>query len=178
MGKRHALASGSHSRAVALPGIVTPVSLTLPKNLPWADYPRTGQLLGRIGRGVQWWIGDFLVQGQRMYGEKFAQGAEALEYDAKTLTNLAWVAERVASSRRRAGLSFAHHAEVAALEALEQETWLARAETEGWTRHQLRKALKGENTPEDTPEPCKTHHCRDCQATWEESHPQREHQGA
>ena len=167
MGKKRALAAVSPTRAVALPGVVTPVSLTLPPHLPWADYPRTGQLLGRIGRGVQFWIGDFLVQGQRMYGEKFAQGAEALEYDAKTLTNLAWVAERVAPARRRETLSFAHHAEVAALEPKEQETWLARAEKEGWTRHQLRKALKGEQAPEETPEPCQIHRCKDCAATWE-----------
>ena len=166
MGKKHALAPVSHSESVALPGIVTPVSLTLPKHLPWADYPRTGQLLGRIGRGVQFWKGDFLVQGQHLYGEKFAQGAEALGDDPKTLVNLAWVAERVAPARRRAGLSFSHHAEVAALEPKEQDTWLARAETEGWTRGQLRKALKGERAPEDTPEPCAVHHCKNCEATW------------
>lgn len=39
-------------------------------------------------------------------------------------------------------MSFAHHSEVAALTESEQETWLERAELLGWSRNELRTALR------------------------------------
>jgi N6-adenosine-specific RNA methylase IME4 len=52
------------------------------------------------------------------------------------------VASRVETSRRREVLSWSHHKEVAALEPAEQDAWLDRAEAEGWTRMDLRSAIK------------------------------------
>jgi hypothetical protein len=45
--------------------------------------------------------------------------------------NMAYVAGRFAPERRRAELSFSHHAEVAALAPDEQEEWLDRAQASG-----------------------------------------------
>ena len=59
----------------------------------------------------------------------------------QTLRNLAWVARSFETSRRRDSLSFAHHAEVAALPQAEQELWLNRAERLGWSRNELRRQL-------------------------------------
>jgi hypothetical protein len=44
-------------------------------------------------------------------------------------------------SRRRATLSFQHHAEVAALPEPDRELWLRRAERERWSRNELRRQL-------------------------------------
>ena len=51
-----------------------------------------------------------------------------LQLDYQTLRNYAWVARRFPAGRRRAGVSFAHHAEVARLPEPEQDYWLRRAE--------------------------------------------------
>ena len=58
--------------------------------------------------------------------------------------NMAYVAGRFDVARRRPGLSFSHHAEVASLPPEEQEIWLDRAEVGGLSvravRHELREA--------------------------------------
>lgn len=65
--------------------------------------------------------------------------ATGLEY--QTLRNYAWVARSFAPGRRRERLSFGHHAEVAALAAVEQDLWLRRAEARGWSRNELRRQV-------------------------------------
>src|SRR6185437_1157814 len=47
-------------------------------------------------------------------------------------------------SRRRDTLSFQHHAEVAPLSPELQDEWLERAESEGWSRGELRRRLRAE----------------------------------
>jgi hypothetical protein len=62
--------------------------------------------------------------------------------DYQTLRNYAWVARRFNLSRRRDALSFAHHAEVAALPDPEQDYWLRKAESESWSRNKLRREVR------------------------------------
>ena len=62
--------------------------------------------------------------------------------DYQTLRNYLWVATHVALSRRRDALSFQHHAEVAALEAEEQDRWLSTAAGLKWSRNELRRQLR------------------------------------
>jgi hypothetical protein len=56
--------------------------------------------------------------------------------------NMASVAGRFEVSRRRGGLSFSHHAEVAGLPAEEQELWLDRAEVARLSVRSLRSELR------------------------------------
>src|SRR5262249_47041920 len=67
---------------------------------------------------------------------------EATGFEYQTLRNYAWVAGRFPARRRRPGLSFGHHAEVAALDELDQETWLVRSTANAWTRAELRRQLR------------------------------------
>lgn len=131
--------------ALPLPGTVTTTSLTLTGQLPFKRYLETAALLGKIGHGVQWWLGDLLVYGDKAYGEKYAQAEAETGFDPGTLANITSVCDRVEPSRRRAALSFAHHVEVAKLTPDEQTRWLEVAEKKGWTRAELRRALKGES---------------------------------
>jgi hypothetical protein len=126
-----------------LPGTVTVTSLTLKGDLSYEEWERSCKLVGRVGRGVQWWVADLVMYGEKKFGERMAQGVEAMGYDARTLTNIAWVAERIEPARRRAELSFGHHQVVAALDAKpDQDTWLEKAIKKGWTRAELRQAMK------------------------------------
>lgn len=126
-----------------LPGTVTVTSLTLKGDLSYEEWESSCKLIGRVGRGVQWWVADLVMYGEKKFGERMAQGVEAMGYDPKTLSNVAWVSERIEPSRRRKECSFGHHQAVAALDDKKtQDLWLAKAIAMGWTRAELRAALK------------------------------------
>jgi hypothetical protein len=63
-------------------------------------------------------------------------------YDAQSLMNMAYVASRFEPDRRRPGLSFSHHAELAGLPPEDQELWLDRAEAGGLSVRALRIELR------------------------------------
>jgi hypothetical protein len=60
----------------------------------------------------------------------------------QSLMNMAYVASRFEVSRRRPGLSFSHHAELAGLAPEDQELWLDRAEAGGLSVRKLRSELR------------------------------------
>jgi hypothetical protein len=101
-----------------------------------------GRRLGAIGRGVGWWIGDWLRFGNARYGEKYVKAARITGYDVQTLMNMVYVASSVEPSRRRERLSWSHHAEVAALPPEEQSEWLDRVEECRLSVHDLRMLLR------------------------------------
>lgn len=131
------------SGALALPGQITDVSLSLKRGLSAKEYGRVFSLLGRIGRGHPWWIGDALLACEKDHGETYAQHAEIMGLEARTLVNVAHICERIEPARRRAELSFGHHQVVAALESLsDQDRWLEKAATKHWTRAEFRREMK------------------------------------
>jgi hypothetical protein len=100
-----------------------------------------GRRVARVSNASCWWLGDWLNFGRRMYPQRYRAACDATSLDYQTLRNYAWVAGRVSVSRRRDTLSFQHHAEVAALAGPEQDLWLRRAETYGWSRNELRRQV-------------------------------------
>ena len=99
-------------------------------------------MLGRIHKATAFWIGDWINYGEAAYGEMYAQAVDDLGLDPQTLMNYASVCRRVAGGRRRSGISFSHHAEVASLDPEEQTHWLDQAEAERWSRSELRLRLR------------------------------------
>lgn len=125
-------------------GALTPTRLDLPPETRFTTYEALGSFLGRVKRSSSWWIGDWLNFGEGVYGEKYAQAVTATGLDEQTLMNYAYVCRSVAPSRRREALPFGVHAEVAPLDPAEQTAWLDRAEEQGWTRADLRAAMREE----------------------------------
>ena len=109
--------------------------------LTFDEWISAGRQISRISTATAWWVGDWLVYGERSYGSRYRAALEVTSFDYKTLRNYAWVARRFPLSRRRDALSFQHHAEVAALSEPEQDLWLDRAEASHWTRNELRRQL-------------------------------------
>jgi len=107
----------------------------------WAE---AGRRLGAIGRGVGWWIGDWLYYGNCRFGERYARAKQITGYDVQTLMNMTYVASRFDASRRRELLSFSHHAELAALDRESQDRWLERAEAKRLSVRCLREELRRE----------------------------------
>ncbi|MYW02375.1 LmbU [Streptomyces sp. SID3343] len=96
----------------------------------------------RIADSSAWCLGDWLVYGQERYADRYQTGVEAAGLDYQTLRNYAWVARHFELGRRRETLSFGHHAEVASLPPAQADTWLDRAEQQGWSRNRLRLRLR------------------------------------
>ncbi len=110
-----------------------------PTYTEWED---CGKFLKQADKAVQFWIGDWLNFGEKKYGETYTQALEATDYNYGTLRDSKWVSSRIELSRRRDNLEFSMHREVAPLDPDEQDFWLDRAEEFGWTRSDLRHALR------------------------------------
>ncbi|WP_409462153.1 LmbU family transcriptional regulator [Amycolatopsis sp. GA6-003] len=141
--------NGSGSRTafgVALPGLAvtaSPVGLRFEAELSLPSWCRLGSHVTQLGTAAAWWIGDWLVYGQDRYKDRYRLSMSEHSLDYQTLRNYAWVSRHVHLSRRRRGLSFQHHAEVARLPAEQQTRWLLAAEERGWSRNTLRDQLRG-----------------------------------
>jgi len=122
----------------------TPSALRLRGDITFDEWLAMGRRLSRITNASPWWLGDWLVYGQHAYGDRYASAIEVTGLNYQTLRNYAWVARRFIMSRRRDTLSFQHHAEVAALQEPDQELWLQRAVTFGWSKAALRRNLVAE----------------------------------
>lgn len=120
---------------------VTATSWTPTADLSFEEWCEAGQRLGQMAEAIQWWIGDWLNYGSTTYGEKYLKALDATGYDYGSLRNMASIAGEFDLSRRRDNLSWSHHADVASLDPIQQESYLDQAEAHGWSRQQLRSAL-------------------------------------
>jgi hypothetical protein len=121
---------------------LTPTSWAAGCELGVSEWVEQGRCLGAIGRGSAWWIGDWVRYGSRRYGDKYTAASQVTGYDVQSLMNMSYVASRFDASRRRPGLSFSHHAELAGLAPEDQELWLDRAEAGALSVRQLRIELR------------------------------------
>jgi hypothetical protein len=117
---------------------LTSVAWSPGSDLPYEEWLRVGGRLGVAGRSAGWWLGDWLRYGTARYGTKYTAALRVTGYDRQTLMNMVYVATRFDASRRRESLSWSHHAELAGLEAAEQDQWLERACADRLTVRELR----------------------------------------
>lgn len=95
-----------------------------------------------IGDSARWWLGDLLLFGESRYGEEYAQALHAARLSERQLNRYRYVCQQIARSRRRENLPFSYHEEVSGLEPADQDALLRRAESEGWSREELREARR------------------------------------
>jgi hypothetical protein len=122
----------------------TRTALCLREGLSYDEWAQVGRSVQRVNEASAWWVGDWLIYGRDAFGDRYRKAIDATGFDYQTLRNYAWVAARFELSRRRDKLSFGHHAEVASLEAEEQDGWLDRASVHGWSRNELRRRIRAE----------------------------------
>jgi hypothetical protein len=117
--------------------------------LSYDEWEELGEHLLSVANSSAWWVGDWLLFGQRVYADRYERAVKRTGFDYQTLRNYAWVASSFDPSRRQDTLSFSHHAEVAALEPDDQDAWLRRALVNGWSRNRLRSELRRRRTGEE-----------------------------
>jgi len=133
--------------ALEASGAITNTSLTLPPHIPYSQCEALAAMFGQLHRTSAWLIGDLLNHIERVYGETYAQAAEVTGLSKGALMNYTSVCSHIPRSRRRATVPFSTHMEVAYLDPPEQERWLKEADTNKWTKEELRAARKKEENP-------------------------------
>lgn len=90
----------------------------------------------------QWYLGDWLNEGERAFGEKYSQALDSTEFAMQTLKNAAWVCAGIPHEvRRTRQLSFTHHKLVVKLDITDQNHYLQMAVDNEWTAAELREQL-------------------------------------
>lgn len=118
--------------------------LELRLGLSYNAWLNVGSRIARISNASAWWLGDWVIYGEQSYGMRYRAALRATALDYQTLRNYAWVARAFEPFRRRSGVSFQHHAEVAALPQADQDLWLERAERLQWSRNELRRRMRAD----------------------------------
>lgn len=145
------------------PYTMTETQLVLPPDLPYEEWVEIGERFNRVGKSLQWLIGDWLNFGENTYPDMYSQAIELTGYSKQSLQNMKWVASRIHPSHRRESVHWSLHAEVAALPPSEQTYWLECADVERWTKRQMRDAIH----PDDLDHVFGTLECPNCGHRWE-----------
>jgi hypothetical protein len=120
----------------------TRTSLVLPEDLAIDTWRDIGEQIFTVSQSSVWWLGDWIVFGERRYPDRYKRAIRSTSLDYQTLRNYAWAARRFPPARRKARLSLQHHIEVAALPPDEQDHWLGLAERLRWSRDELRRQMR------------------------------------
>ncbi|MCX4820179.1 LmbU family transcriptional regulator [Streptomyces sp. NBC_01142] len=137
--------------AVDLSASTERTRLRLPEDLPLENWCRIGDQILAVSDSSAWWIGDWLVFGQRKYRDRYQRAMKETLLDYQTLRNYAWVARKFIPQRRRENLTFQHHMEVASLPDDQQDHWLDFAARLKWSKSELRRQIKASSAPDEPP---------------------------
>lgn len=102
------------------------LSLEVAADVPFEEWLAIGTREVRNRDFSSWRLGDWWRHGQRIYGQR-SRIVERDDWDGpplQTLMDFGYVAGKFETSRRREGLSFKHHREVAALAPAEADALL------------------------------------------------------
>lgn len=134
--------------------VMTPVGLKMPDDLPHDEWEFIGEKLKRLQGSLQWMIGDWVNQADRISYGDHQSFAEQIGFRVKTIYEYAYVARQLEFSIRMENLSFGHHQLVAGMDAPEQKKWLEAASKDDWSVAELRKQIKASQITDAT-EPLK-----------------------
>jgi hypothetical protein len=121
---------------------ITACALILPADLDFDTWAAIGPKLATLKRFSAWALGDWLAQGEIVFGETYSQACDVTGLAPEYLMILKSIASRIAPERRRPILSFSHHKIVAPLDPVEQDKMLDAAEKNQWTRDEMSEAVR------------------------------------
>jgi hypothetical protein len=127
--------------------LLTSTGLTINGQISHEEWQQMGEVLHRLDGAIQWLIGDWLVYGERVWGETYEQIAELTGISYQTLRDYAWVARNVDLSLRKDNLTFNHHKLVTSMEPATQRQWLEHAAEQGLSISQMKAAIEGKVPP-------------------------------
>lgn len=111
----------------------------------FAEWEGVGEFIKRTHRASGFWLADWLRYGENRqdWADRLSQAVDMTGLSEKTLKNVRSVG-KIEPSRRREGVEFGLHAEVAGLTPVEQTKWLEESEAQGWDRRELRLNIRAD----------------------------------
>jgi N6-adenosine-specific RNA methylase IME4 len=107
------------------------------------EWREAGIFVQNTNASQMYWLGDWVLKGEAIFGEEAAQYVDSQHFAETTLKKARWVCEAVPEERRVKELSFEHHAAVSRVkDPREQERWLKKAVAKKWTPTDLRRAMR------------------------------------
>jgi len=123
-------------------GEISATSWTAPSNLSFEQWQEVGRKFQQVSGSVRWWVGDWLNEGERRYGETYTQAIEVTGNKLQYLKDCKWVAAAVEKSYRKDVLSWTHHKHVAKLDSVAQVTLLSFAAEHELSSSELLDAVR------------------------------------
>jgi hypothetical protein len=144
-------------KELELTGALTATGLDLSSrpDLGYDELEALAAFFGHINEVSKWALFDTLLTIEARHGELVAQAAEVTGRQPQTIENGMSIARRIPRSRRRDGVTFTTHGEVASLAPNDQRRWLKIAAEDRLTKDELRSRITAERngTPDFLPPP-------------------------
>lgn len=122
---------------------LTPMSYEPPITITEQEWLEDGEFIKRIDKLNKFAKGDYILFGQKIFGEMYSQAVDEFEWgDYNYLSKLVWVARNVPPHVRHYNLTWTHHHHVASMTEQEQVEWLDAAEANEWTARELKEEIK------------------------------------
>lgn len=124
-----------------------PTQLVLEPGLPETEWLRIGKALMHINQASHFWLGDWVEYGRRLYGIVTAidLAVQATGLCRVSIKKMAWVARSFEPHRRKRGLSFTHHVQLANFPKQLCDKLLNEAEEQGLSARQARELAEEEH---------------------------------
>lgn len=128
---------------------------SLPDGLDYEEWQSKGSVLLTIHHNINWWIGDWILYGEKNYPDKYSQAVFLTGKTEPTLRNCAWVASVFPPEERvYQDLTYTHYLEVAGIRSKEERHWCLRmASEDGLSALALRRFRAEELRPTPLIEP-------------------------
>lgn len=147
-------------------GSIRPCGLEITKtDATFEEWTSWCHVSGFFSAWSRWALGDLILFGERLFGEDEAsqavEGTASERYDVAhritglkvaTLQNYVSLCHSVPIEVRRVELDFTVHEAVRALEREQQVYWLDQAVLNGWTRDELKEAIRDAQTADEAGE--------------------------
>ncbi len=130
------------------------IGLLIDGQLSLDEWAATGFAISQMTKSITWWLGDWIVYGESLYGEKSAQFIDAEQFQPDQVRYARWVATEFPPSRRRYEVGVSYYAAVRTLPEPQQDELLEAASQHVISRDELRQAVrKLQGTSSDVAKP-------------------------
>ena len=126
-------------------GTIDAVSWQAPKQMTYAEWAEIGSKFQYVNGSLNWWLGDWINEGESRYGEMYAQAIELTGNSLENLKKYKQIAFNVKKWTRVHDLSWTHHRYIAHLPEEEQRLWLEHTIEHGLSSRELKQALEQAN---------------------------------
>lgn len=123
-------------------GSIDAVSWRAPQAMTYEQWADVGRKFQYVSGAVNWWLGDWLNEGEKRYGETYTQAIEITGHKLEQLKLCKYVAFNVQKLNRLNDLTWTHHYRVAHLDEPAQKALLTYAAEKELSSRELLEAVR------------------------------------